>query len=105
MPGGLARDPRLGAWRAFVEGAFLVLGWEHVRMLPDDNPLLTFQFYDFPITHSLVGALAWSLAAPDGAEIAYAIPAGLRITTPSSGLPSAPPLLDVVSGVCDGIPR
>jgi hypothetical protein len=44
-------------------GAFLVLGWEHVRILPDDNPLLTFQFYDYPITHSLVGALAWSLAA------------------------------------------
>ena len=44
-------------------GAFLVLGWEHVRILPDDNPLLTFQFYDYPITHSLVGALASSLAA------------------------------------------
>jgi hypothetical protein len=44
-------------------GAFLVLGWEHVRMLPDDNPLLMFQFYDYPITHSLVGALGWSAAA------------------------------------------
>jgi hypothetical protein len=44
-------------------GAFLVLGWEHVRMLPDDNPLLMFQFYDYPISHSLVGGLAWSLVA------------------------------------------
>jgi hypothetical protein len=44
-------------------GAFLVLGWEHVRMLPDDNPLMVFQFYDYPITHSLVGALGWSVAA------------------------------------------
>lgn len=44
-------------------GAFLVLGWEHVRMLPDDNPLLMFQFYDYPISHSLLGVLAWSLVA------------------------------------------
>lgn len=44
-------------------GGFLLLGWEHVRILPDDNPLLTLQFYDYPITHSLVGALAWGLAA------------------------------------------
>ena len=44
-------------------GVFLLLGWEHVRILPDDNPLLTLQFYDYPISHSLVGALAWGLAA------------------------------------------
>jgi hypothetical protein len=44
-------------------GAFLVIGWEHVRILPDDNPLLVLQFYDYPITHSLVGALGWGLAA------------------------------------------
>ncbi|HET6576802.1 MAG TPA: hypothetical protein VFG66_00665 [Gemmatimonadales bacterium] len=44
-------------------GAFLLLGWEHVRILPDANPLLTFQFYDYPISHSLVAAVAWGLAA------------------------------------------
>jgi len=44
-------------------GAFLLLGWEHVRFLPDSNPLLTLQFYDYPISHSLVGAIAWGLAA------------------------------------------
>jgi hypothetical protein len=44
-------------------GIFLLLGWEHVRILPDDNPLLSLQFYDYPISHSLVGALAWGLAA------------------------------------------
>jgi hypothetical protein len=44
-------------------GVFLLLGWEHVRILPDDNPLLTLQFYDYPISHSLVAALAWGLAA------------------------------------------
>ena len=44
-------------------GAFLLLGWEHVRPLPDDNPFLTLQFYDYPITHSLVGGLVWALVA------------------------------------------
>jgi hypothetical protein len=44
-------------------GTFLLLGWEHVRLLPDDNPLLALQFYDYPISHSLVGAFGWGLAA------------------------------------------
>jgi hypothetical protein len=44
-------------------GAFLLLGWEHVRPLPDDNPLLTLQFYNYPISHSLVGGLVWGLVA------------------------------------------
>jgi hypothetical protein len=44
-------------------GTFLLLGWEHVRILPDANPLLRFQFYDYPISHSLVGAIGWGLAA------------------------------------------
>ena len=44
-------------------GAFLILGWEHVRILPDENPLLKLQFYDYPISHSLAGAVGWGLAA------------------------------------------
>ena len=44
-------------------GVFLLLGWEHVRILPDDNPLLILQFYDYPISHSLVGAIVWGAAA------------------------------------------
>jgi hypothetical protein len=65
------KEPKVSLGTLFVAcelvdilwGAFLVLGWEHVRILPGDNPLLMFQFYDYPITHSLVGVLAWSLAA------------------------------------------
>jgi hypothetical protein len=65
------KEPKVSLGTLFVAcqlldilwGAFLVLGWEHVRILADDNPLLTLQFYDYPITHSLVGTLAWSLAA------------------------------------------
>ncbi len=44
-------------------GCFLLLGWENVRILPDSNPLLTFQFIDYPISHSLLGMIGWSIAA------------------------------------------
>jgi hypothetical protein len=44
-------------------GCFLLLGWEHARIVPDPNPLLTFEFLDYPISHSLVGALGWAVAA------------------------------------------
>ena len=42
-------------------GAFLLLGWEHVRVAPGETPLLTLQFYDYPIRHSLVGP--WQVGA------------------------------------------
>ncbi|MFL5494398.1 MAG: hypothetical protein ACJ8DC_08455 [Gemmatimonadales bacterium] len=44
-------------------GCFLLLGWEHARIVPDPNPLLSFEFLDYPISHSLVGALGWAIAA------------------------------------------
>jgi hypothetical protein len=44
-------------------GCFLLLGWEHARIVPDPNPLLNFEFLDYPISHSLVAALAWGIAA------------------------------------------
>ncbi|HEX3273383.1 MAG TPA: hypothetical protein VHR43_00895 [Gemmatimonadales bacterium] len=44
-----------------VWGVCLLLGWEHVRILADPNPLLALQFYDYPISHSLVGAIGWGL--------------------------------------------
>jgi hypothetical protein len=44
-------------------GCFLLLGWEHARIVPDPNPLLSFEFLDYPISHSLVAALAWAIAA------------------------------------------
>jgi hypothetical protein len=44
-------------------GCFLLLGWEHARIVPDPNPLLTFEFLDYPISHSLVAAFGWAVAA------------------------------------------
>jgi hypothetical protein len=44
-------------------GCFLLLGWEHARIVPDPNPLLSFEFLDYPISHSLVAAIGWAIAA------------------------------------------
>ncbi|HEX3235719.1 MAG TPA: hypothetical protein VHR41_16090 [Gemmatimonadales bacterium] len=52
-------------------GCFLLLGWEHARVVPDPNPLLNFEFLDYPISHSLVAALAWGIV---GAAAYYSWP-------------------------------
>ncbi len=40
---------------------FLMLGWEHVRIELGNTAVTPLDFYDYPITHSLAGALGWSL--------------------------------------------
>src|ERR1700724_1626661 len=56
----------LGTWFASVQlldllwPLFLLLGWEHVRIVPGITRMTPLDFYDYPITHSLAGALAWS---------------------------------------------
>ena len=47
----------------------LLTGVEHVRIAPGITAFTPLDFYDYPITHSLVFVLGWSL----GAAIAYAI--------------------------------
>src|SRR6478735_5856213 len=39
---------------------FLIAGVESVRIEPSTNPFLTLDLHDFPWSHSLVMALAWS---------------------------------------------
>jgi hypothetical protein len=39
---------------------FLLLGIEHVRIAPGITRMSPFDFYDYPITHSLVMAAVWS---------------------------------------------
>jgi membrane-bound metal-dependent hydrolase YbcI (DUF457 family) len=41
--------------------AFLLVGLEHVRIDPGNTAFTPLDFYDYPITHSLIGAIAWSL--------------------------------------------
>jgi hypothetical protein len=57
----------LGTWFLSVQfldllwPIFLLLGWEHVRIAPGITRLTPLDFYDYPITHSLIGALGWSV--------------------------------------------
>ena len=78
---GLKRaEPKVSLGTLFVAaqlvdllwGAFLMLGWEHVRILPDENPLLKLQFYDYPISHSLAGAVGWGRPRPCVLLLAHA---------------------------------
>ncbi|MFP5245801.1 MAG: metal-dependent hydrolase, partial [Thermoanaerobaculia bacterium] len=42
---------------------FLLLGIEHVRIAPGNTAFTPLDFYDYPITHSLLAVLGWSVAA------------------------------------------
>lgn len=67
-------EPKLSLGTLFVAtqlldllwGIFLLLGWEHVRIVPDLSAVTPLEFWDYPISHSLVGALVWSLVAAAG---------------------------------------
>ncbi len=41
---------------------FLLLGLEHVRVVPGITKVQPFDFYDYPYSHSLTMALRWALA-------------------------------------------
>ncbi|KXH71099.1 MAG: hypothetical protein AM326_12030 [Candidatus Thorarchaeota archaeon SMTZ-45] len=48
-----------------VDIAFFILvplGIEHLRIIPGFTEASPFDLYDYPITHSLLGALAWAVA-------------------------------------------
>jgi len=40
---------------------FLMLGWEQVRIDPGNTVVTPLDFHNYPITHSLVGAVGWAL--------------------------------------------
>lgn len=40
---------------------FLLLGWEHARIDVGNTVVTPLDFYDYPLTHSLVAAAGWSL--------------------------------------------
>jgi membrane-bound metal-dependent hydrolase YbcI (DUF457 family) len=44
-------------------GGFLLLGWEHARIIPGFTAVTPLDLYDYPISHSLVGAVIWSVIA------------------------------------------
>jgi hypothetical protein len=67
---GKAVSPRvsLGSWFFAVQFAdllwpiLLLLGWEHVGIVPGSTRLTPFDFSDYPISHSLVADLGWGVA-------------------------------------------
>jgi membrane-bound metal-dependent hydrolase YbcI (DUF457 family) len=40
---------------------FLLLGWEHARLVPNTNPFLVLWLDDIPLSHSLAALTAWGL--------------------------------------------
>ncbi|HWZ82443.1 MAG TPA: hypothetical protein VNW47_07460 [Terriglobales bacterium] len=46
----------------FLWPIFLLLGLEHVRVVPGITKVQPFDFYDYPFSHSLTVALRWALA-------------------------------------------
>jgi hypothetical protein len=45
---------------------FLLLGWEHVRIAPGITKMSPFDFSDYPISHSLLLVIAWSIVVAAG---------------------------------------
>lgn len=68
--GGKAVAPRMSlgtlmlaaTWLDLIWPIFLILGIEHVRIRGGSDPFLVLDFYDYPWTHSMVMAIAWSVA-------------------------------------------
>jgi len=47
-------------WLDIVWPIFLLLGLEHFRISPGITKMSPFDFYDYPLSHSLIMALAWA---------------------------------------------
>jgi len=64
-------EPKLSLGTLFVAvqladllwGAFLLLGWEHARIVPGYTAVTPLEFLDYPISHSLVAAIVWGVVA------------------------------------------
>jgi hypothetical protein len=64
-------EPKLSLGTLFISvqlldllwGIFILLGWEHARIVPGHTAIAPLEFLDYPISHSLVGALVWSIVA------------------------------------------
>jgi hypothetical protein len=64
-------EPKLSLGTLFVAvqfpdllwGIFVLLGWEHARIVPGHTVVTPLEFLDYPISHSLVGLIIWSSVA------------------------------------------
>jgi hypothetical protein len=64
-------EPKLSLGTLFIAtqlldllwGVFVLLGWEHANIVPGYTVIAPLEFIDYPISHSLVGALVWGVVA------------------------------------------
>jgi hypothetical protein len=64
-------EPKLSLGTLFVAvqladllwGAFVLLGWEQARIVPGYTAVTPLEFLDYPISHSLLGLMIWSVVA------------------------------------------
>jgi hypothetical protein len=64
-------EPKLSLGTLFVAvqladllwAIFILLGWEHARIVPGYTPVTPLEFLDYPISHSLIAALLWGVVA------------------------------------------
>ena len=67
----------LATWLASVQlvdmlwPVFLLAGLEHVRIAPGITRFTPLDFYDYPITHSLVGSVGWAALFAIGCIVVY----------------------------------
>jgi hypothetical protein len=72
----VAPSVSLATWLSAVQLAdmlwplFLLAGMEHVRIAPGITAFTPLDFYDYPITHSLLGSLGWAALFAGGWYIA-----------------------------------
>jgi hypothetical protein len=64
-------EPKLSLGTLFIAvqlpdllwGIFVLLGWEHARIVPGYTAITPLEFLDYPISHSFVGVVIWSVVA------------------------------------------
>lgn len=64
-------EPKLSLGTLFIAvqlpdllwGIFVLLGWERARIVPGYTAMTPLEFLDYPISHSFVGVIVWSIVA------------------------------------------
>jgi hypothetical protein len=64
-------EPKLSLGTLFVAvqlpdllwGVFVLVGWERARIVPGHTAITPLEFLDYPISHSLLGVVIWSIVA------------------------------------------
>jgi hypothetical protein len=65
--------------------AFVLMGWEQVRIDPGNTAFTPLDFVSYPISHSLVGALGWATLSLSSTTSS----GGIQWVQPLSGLESS----------------